>query len=117
MSSKDITTDQAQARMVEFLVGQGYVNPDPGFFHAEFTQDVWGDVATVYLRESWNLSARTLTYEVNISWSSTNRTLASAMVALENYAKAIAFAARAQAFIDGLPCIKVGAEEQDQIPP
>jgi len=119
MKNETISSKQAEAKIVEIIRAAGYLlealctEEDDfsfGFPSIEIGSGTWADEVNVDIsrqrtgRSNVN-DEKTVTYSVKINWSSTRRTLAMALTALNNYKKAIALAANLEALINGFPTV------------
>ena len=123
MTAQAISRDEARARLADVIDQQvakhalyetglrAAARRDSDWRRIDFTQGVWADEATVTVSERCSAlqvirgeeSKLRVTYHVDVSWSSTHRSVAMAGVALANYAAALDVATRLQAWAEAQP--------------
>ena len=100
-----ITRDEAIEQIQNFLNNENiqYNKSFGGSFGIYLKNpQLWATNARVEIKETSFTNGQ---FKVTISWSSSERSLAMAMSAVDTYQKAISIAARIQTFIDGLPTV------------
>jgi hypothetical protein len=117
MTTKTISHKEARGRIASLLDGAGHVEEAKrmatgDYADVEFTSGVWADEAHVYVKEDCagtiggGAECRLVaTYHVQLNWSATYRSPASATVAVANYCKAINLAAKIEALVEGFPTV------------
>lgn len=117
MRDEPITKEVARSRIANLLACEGFqeeakkmANTD--WLHIEFTNGIWADSGELYVKESYagligegTERQQTLTYVVQVNWSSTHRSVANALTALANYQKAIELAAKVEALVEKFPTV------------
>lgn len=103
-SERVLTVDKARQALADVFTRQGFDDPSGLIQHGdcgfEFGGGVWGCETRIDLHERGD---KVRTYNVNVNWSSTRRTVSQATVAIANYQKALTLAAELQAVIEGFP--------------
>lgn len=126
---REITKEQAREAIASIILSSGVGRATDnakdflggGYVNLTFTSGVWADEATVeiseqhgeVIREQGETVGATAEYRVQVGWSSTHRSVSSALVACKNYARAIEFASLVQATAENFPTVVLYRKDKE----